>query len=295
MAPLRLVNRYEELAHGQIKASADRWGLSVYPKVRVADIISLDGVGAVGNLKRFGLQSHFDFVVCKDSWTPIYAVEFDGRFHATDVQAARDAKKDELCKRDEFPILRINSRYLGNEFGRMSLLAWIMDVHQMQEAFHDAQAQGGVPADEPFDPFWWMGLTPGEVQFPYMLAGAARDSLHRLHAAGRIADPCSSGFIGYDQNGVMRGMHYIRVTATEAISVRSAMRPQFFPILLSDLLDEILSIQLEAEVRRWLARDVAATPVDEVREAFRKLSKSLELGQSHSYEHADHVRKTVGL
>lgn len=90
---LRIVNRYEEIAHEQIKLSADRWGLSVYPKVRVADVISLDEIGAVGDLRRYGLQSHFDFVVCRDEWEPIYSVEFDGRFHSTPIQKARDNKR----------------------------------------------------------------------------------------------------------------------------------------------------------------------------------------------------------
>jgi hypothetical protein len=285
MTTLRLVNRYEELAHGGIKASADRWGMSVYPKVRVADVISLDGVGAVGELKRFGLQAHFDFVVCKDTWTPIYAVEFDGDFHSTEVQAARDAKKDELCKRAEFPILRINSRYLTHDFGKMSLLAWIMDVHEMQQEFYRIQERGGIAADEPFDPFWMMSTTPWEDRFPYMLAGEARERIRRMSAQGRILDPCSSGFIGYDANDVMRGMHYIRVSATEGVFVQSAMRPQFFPILFSDLLDEILSVQLEAEVRRWLAGRTSSTPLTDVQAEFRRLSSSLKLGQAHSYGH----------
>ncbi|MEN5229745.1 DUF2726 domain-containing protein [Brevundimonas naejangsanensis] len=285
MTILRLVNRYEEIAHGEIQASADRWGMSVYPKVRVADVISLDDVGAVGELKRFGLQGHFDFVVCKDTWRPIYAVEFDGDFHSTQVQAARDAKKDELCKRAEFPILRINSRYLTNEFGKMSLLAWIMDVHEMQEEFHRIQAYGGIAADEPFDPFWLMSTAPGEDRFPYMLAGAARESIRSMNAEGRIIDPCSSGFIGYDADEVVRGMHYIRVSATEGVFVKSAMRPQFFPILFSDLLDEILSFQLEAEVRRWLAGEVPSTPLADIHAEFHRLSESLKLGQSHSYGH----------
>ena len=85
----RLVNRYEEIAHGEIKIAADRWSLSVYPKVRVADVISLNQVGAIGELRRYGLQSHFDFVVCREKWRPIYAVEFDGRFHASSEQRAR--------------------------------------------------------------------------------------------------------------------------------------------------------------------------------------------------------------
>jgi hypothetical protein len=47
---LRLVNRYEEIAHGEIKVAVDRWDLSVYPKVRVADVISLDEVGAISGI-----------------------------------------------------------------------------------------------------------------------------------------------------------------------------------------------------------------------------------------------------
>jgi hypothetical protein len=95
---LRLVNHYEEIAHGEIKAAADRWGLSVYPKVRVADVVPIDELGVVGEMKRYGLQSHFDFVVCRGQWEPDYAVEFDGSYHGTAAQMARDAKKDRLWR-----------------------------------------------------------------------------------------------------------------------------------------------------------------------------------------------------
>jgi hypothetical protein len=137
--------------------------------VRVADVISLDDVGAIGDLRRYGLQSHFDFVVCRDKWDPAYAVEFDGRFHSTPEQMARDAKKDELCQRDDFPILRINSRYHAKEFGSLSLVAWIMDVYEQQEEFYRMQERSVIPPDEPFDPFFMMSTTPGEERFPYWL------------------------------------------------------------------------------------------------------------------------------
>ncbi len=280
---LRLVNRYEEIAHGQIRLSADRWGLSVYPKVRVADVISLDEIGASGNLRRYGLQSHFDFVVCRDKWEPIYSIEFDGRFHSTDVQKARDAKKDELCRRADFPILRINSRYLSKEFGSMSLVAWIMDVFELQEGFYKAQEEGAIPPDEPFDPFFFMGMKPGEERFPYWFSAKPRIKLRRLYEAGKIADPSSSGFIGYDANDVMRGVEYIRVTATEGILVRSAMRPQQFPVILSDLLDEILSVQLAAEVFRWVRGEIGASPLCQLYRQVETIKKSVKLARAHSY------------
>src|SRR4051812_36921225 len=107
---LRLVNHYEEIAYEEIKTAADRWNLSVYLKVRVADVIPLDSLGVVGELKRFALQSHFDFLICRNKWEPDYAVEFDGHYHGVPVQIARDKKKDQLYGLANFPILRINSK-----------------------------------------------------------------------------------------------------------------------------------------------------------------------------------------
>ena len=279
---LRLVNRYEEIAHGEIKAAADRWGLAVYPKVRVADVVDLDAVGAVGELKRFGLQAHFDFVICRDQWEPIYAIEFDGRQHASGVQRLRDEKKDDLCRRSDFPILRINSRYLSKAFGSLSLVAWIMDVYEMQEEFYRMQAQGALPPDEPFDPFFIMG-GPGEEAFPYWFSAKPRLRLQRLHEQGRIIDPSSSGFIGYGPNEVMRGMEYIRVTESTGVYVESAMRPQQFPILLSDLLDEILSVQLVEEVLRWVRGEVGALPMQQIYARSNAMQSGLKMGRMHSY------------
>lgn len=279
----RLVNRYEEIAHGQIKLAADRWGLSVYPKVRVADVISLDEIGASGDLRRYGLQSHFDFVVCRDKWDPVYSIEFDGRFHSTEVQKARDAKKDEMCRRDNFPILRINSSYLSKEFGSMSLVAWIMDVFELQEGFHKAQEEGSIPLDEPFDPFFFMEMESGKERFPYWLSAKPRMKLRKLYEAGKIFDPISSGFIGYDADDVMRGVEYIRVTETEGILVRSAMRPQQFPIILSDLLDEILSVQLTEEVLRWVRGEIGASPLRQIYRHIETVEKSVKLAHAHSF------------
>jgi hypothetical protein len=279
----RLVNRYEEIAHGEIKRSADRWGLSVYPKVRVADVISLDEVGAIGDVRRYGLQAHFDFVVCREEWEPIYAVEFDGRFHTTTIQQERDRKKDDLCERAGFPILRINSRYLSNEFGSLSLVAWIMDVYELQEQFYKMQADGAIPYDEPFDPFFFMNVGLGEERFPYWFSAKPRVRLQYLCKQGRIADPCSSGFIGYDKDDVMRGFEYIRVTDTDGISVRSAMQSQQFPIVFSDLLDEILFVQLSAEVFKWLRGEIKATPMRDIHREAEVMREKLKLARSHSY------------
>lgn len=279
---LPLVNDYEEITHDELKPIADHWDLSVYTKVRVADVISLDHVGATGELKRFGLQSHFDFLVCRDRWQPIFAVEFDGRFHSTNIQKIRDSKKDELCRRANLPILRINSRYLNRRFGSMSLLAWIVDVHELERVFSEAQELGNIPADEPFDPFFFSSLENGTERFPYWFSAKPLIRLHKLYDAGKIADRGPTGFIGRDKAGVVRGVEYIRVTENDGILVRSAMRPQQFPVQLNDLFGEILLVQLEQEVQQWLAGEIQPVSLVHLNELVSKTRASLKISRSHS-------------
>lgn len=279
----RLVNRYEELTHSEISERAERWGLSVYPKVRVADAINLDALGVAGELKRYGLQAHFDFLVCRERWQPEYAVEFDGRFHSSEKQARRDAKKDKLCELASLPILRINSNYLSPRFGSMSLLAWIMDVYELQRGFDEHQAEGAIPPDEPFDPFFFMGVEPEEDRFPYWLSARSRVRLQRLHEKGAISDPISSGFIGYDADEVMRGIEWIRVSNDAGVYVRTAMRPQQFPLHFGDLLDEILSVQLTARVEEWLRGEASSLKLSDIDRIVREMSSSLKMSRAHSY------------
>lgn len=286
MYKMRLVDRYEEIAYGEVRAAADRWGLSVYPKVRVADVISLDAIGATGEIRRYGLQAHFDFIICSNHWDPVYAIEFDGRSHSASKQVVRDAKKDKLCDRACLPILRINSRYLTKEFGNLSLLTWIMDVYELQKGFYAAQERGEIPDNEPFDPFLLMSVSANEEPFPYWLSAKPRIKLQNLHKQGHLLDRGTSGLIGYDdKNGVMKGIEYIRVTAAQGIMVQSAMRPQQFPIILSDLLAEILSVQLTERVVGWLRGEVKAMPMGQIYSIAKSMRVGLRCVQAHSYGH----------
>jgi hypothetical protein len=280
---LRLVNRYEEIAHGEIKVAADRFGLAVYPKVRVADVIDLDEVGAIGDLKRYGLQAHFDFIICRDSWNPAYAIEFDGHYHTTPQQQARDAKKDQLCKAGGLPILRINSNHLTKAFGRLTLLGWLIDVAELQLAFDAEQEAGRISWEEGFDPLNLMSTTPGEDQFPYWISARAGARLERLHKQGRIAHPMGSGFFGRDANDVYRGMQLIAVTEAEGVYVTTAMRRQQFPAPFGELLSEILSVELTDRVDRWLADGVGAEPLEAIYRRAADMRPALRLGGAHSY------------
>jgi hypothetical protein len=126
-------------------------------------------------------------------------------------------------------------------------------------------------------------MEPGKERFPYWLSAKPRIKLRRLYEAGKIFDPSSSGFIGYDAENVMRGVEYIRVTETAGILVRSAMRPQQFPIILSDLLDEILSVQLAEEVHRWVRGEIRASPLRQIYRHIETIEKSITLARAHSF------------
>lgn len=163
----------------------------------------------------------------------------------------------------------------------MSLLAWLMDVYELQLGFEEQQANGSIPADEPFDPLSFTSLDPesGEL-FPYWFSAKPRIRLRQLYESGTISEPVASNFIGRDANGVMRGMEYIRLTNSAGLYVRTAMRPQNFPLCLSDLLDEILSVQLADRVFGWLCGEVKAVPLARVYSLVETMRQKLTIGSS---------------
>ncbi|MFZ3005387.1 MAG: DUF2726 domain-containing protein [Phenylobacterium sp.] len=278
----RLLDKYEELVHAEVQAVAARFDLSVFPKVRVADVLEPETLGVTGALKSYALASHFDFVICRNKFDTAYAIEFDGASHAAPKQIERDAKKDRLCQIGDFPLLRINSQHLSKRFGPMSLLAWLMEVHEMQLAFYEAQTRGEISPDEDFDPFWLMSMDPGEARFPYSFAAKARYKLQVLKKRGKIVDGHSSGFVGRGTDGVLHGYNFIRVTPETAITVKSSMRPHRFPAPLMELLDEILAVLLTEEVDLYLAGQIGALPVAEVVKRWTSLRSGLSMGSTHT-------------
>lgn len=277
---LRLLNRYEEIVFDQISTVGRKYGLSVYPKVRVADVVDLDALQIDYSHKSFGLRAHFDFLIARD-YRPLYAIEFDGPSHAAAVQQERDKKKDRLCKLEGLPILRINGRHLAEDYGTLTLIAWIMETYEMQCGFHEAQEIGQIPADEIFDPFSLMEFEEGKITHPLWLSRSHRLEMRRLHKQGRLQDFASSGLIGENFAGTMRGFEYIRVNATHGLSVETAMRPQQFPILFSDLLGEILVIQLMSRISAYLAGEASLEPLSCIYDRIELIQAQYRMRCSH--------------
>lgn len=279
----RLVDRYEQMTHAAVKPIADRFALSIFPKVRVADVIDPDEVGAAGDLKTYALKAHFDFVVCRNHWDPVYAIEFDGASHASNRQRERDAKKDELCKRDNLPILRIHSAHLTTAYSHLTLLGWLVEVAEMKRAFDVEQEAGRISRAEDFDPFFLMSMEPGEPRFPYWISGLPRVRIERLHKRGLIHQPCGSGFFGLTDDKLYRGAEMIAVTPKVAILVRGEMRDQNFPAPFGDLLSEILSVRLADRVQHWVQSGQGGRPIESVYVEADGLMSGLQLRGRHSY------------
>ena len=90
----RLLNQSEEITYARLSAVCEREGAHVYPKVRLADIFPIAHSGVSDEDYRFSLQGHFDFTVTNKDYDPLFAVEFDSRFHRPREQRARDERKD---------------------------------------------------------------------------------------------------------------------------------------------------------------------------------------------------------
>jgi hypothetical protein len=79
----KIVNRQEEAAYRELQNLAAEYGYDVHVKIRLADVLRIEGSGIEDAFYTFALQSHFDFLVCDVRQDPLFAVEFDGPTHGS--------------------------------------------------------------------------------------------------------------------------------------------------------------------------------------------------------------------
>jgi Protein of unknown function (DUF2726) len=277
-----LVNQYEQATFGEIQRMVDGLGLTVWIKVRVADVLPIDRRRTPPELFSYGLKSHFDFLICRDM-QPEYAVEFDGPYHRRPEQALNDRKKNALCKTHGFPLLRIDSRHIERKYQQMSLLAWIMEVRETEIAFDEAQRKGLIPYDEPFDPLSiWRA---GDRLHPFWLSRHARVRWQSLAESGQIRDMCSSGG-QWHHDETMYGIEFIRVTRQHGIHVATWMRLQDFPEM-PTLFEEMLCIRLDEQLDLYFAGKRSLEPLAEINAKVKRFDTQYKMGRRHSFSRGD--------
>ncbi len=245
--------------------------------MRVADVLEIEGSGISDELFRYALQAHFDFVVCDAEKIPQFAVEFDGPSHRDKAQVERDNLKDTLCKKLEFPILRINSNHLTKKYKSYSLLGWFVEHWFLTQAFYDCQEKGYIPLDEPYDPMMIMSISGHSVEWPMWLSSRLRIKVQKLQKEGKIRDWIIPHWVGVDQKGHYFGLSWIRINDTEAVMVEARMRKQLFPVSESELLIEILAFLVCEKLEAVLSGKESALSVSEVTRALNAAAANYEI------------------
>lgn len=251
----RLLNRYEEVTYDALMRVSEANGARVFPKVRVADVFPLEKSGVSNAHYGYGLRSHFDFLVTDHDYQPLFSVEFDGPLHKTsEAQKQRDALKNDLCEHFSHGLLRINSKYLTPAYRGLDLLTYFVDAWFLERAFSDAQKDGTVPDDEPFDMTFLYSVGDKERKWPYWLSIDIQTALEKLHKAGRVGQMAPSHYIGTDGQGNYRCMAWLVMDAQHVLAVSTGMRAQRFPAVdEGDLVGMLAMFDLYPKVESALA------------------------------------------
>jgi hypothetical protein len=141
----KLSNRGEAFVHELLALAAARHKAEIYRKVRIGDVVDIDALGP-GKLRSLGFTGHFDFVVTDEHHNPQFAIEFDGGGH----DPKNDHLKDEICRRADLALFRLDPGSSRLQIKQASFVAFLVDVWFYAQAFFRMQAEGSIPANEPF-------------------------------------------------------------------------------------------------------------------------------------------------
>jgi Protein of unknown function (DUF2726) len=120
------------------------YGLRVSAKMRLQDVIPIRNSGISDEWFRFGVASHFDFVVL-DGQSCVLAVELDGPHHAEPDQMRRDRIKNALSTRFKLPLIRIGGKDLA-ECPMLGIERWA-DLHYASRLVSQVERSDSVVSD----------------------------------------------------------------------------------------------------------------------------------------------------
>lgn len=181
-----VMTRAELAPDRAIRAAANKYGAETLVKVRVADALAVDGSGLPNDIYGYALRAHFDFLVVEGAQRmPQFAVEFDDPSHERPEVAARDQKKDMICRSLGLPLLRIDSTFLRRA-REATIVGWLIEVWFTEQAFYRVQDEGQIPEDEPFMYFSVLEPAADGRWRSLALDAEARLELARAHAEGLL-------------------------------------------------------------------------------------------------------------
>lgn len=249
----KVLNLHEAATELRLRDVCERHGARVFTKVRLADVLPIEGSGLADTEYRFALMAHLDFLIADAQHDPLFAVEFDGPSHTSEEQAARDETKDALCDRFNLPLLRINSNYLHAKYRNMDLLSWFVEVWFAARWFDEAQRAGEIPHDDIFMPIAMISLPGRKERHPLWLSAPIRNKVQKLYFDERVKAMIPSVFIGKDSQDTYRALAYLQVTDDAGVVAETGMRSQRFPVSRAQALDELVIFDLYERLDSVLA------------------------------------------
>jgi hypothetical protein len=279
----RLLNQHEEITHETLASVCTREGASIFSKVRLADILPIEGSGLSDADFEFALKSHLDFTVADKNLQPLFAVEYDGRTHQNEKQQQRDARKNRLCEQFGLPLLRINSKYLRKTYRGMDLLSWFVETWFAAQAFAEAQEHGYIPFDEPFMGSSFITIPGRKERHPLWLSVDSRIQIRRLSMTGKCSDPIPSHIVGADEEDNCHAIGWCRVTPDTVVWVKTAMRAQLFPVSTSEALSEIVIHDLYRKLVAVIEAQDRAVPLSQFKPVLAQFKTKYQLRQAGIY------------
>lgn len=240
----KIFNPPEKETYGLLLKVCKARGCQVFPKIRIADVFSIDRSGISDSEYEYALKAHFDFLIADENDDPQFAVEFDGNYHLTTEQRQRDSIKDSLIERFNFPLLRVGFQEITNKYRDLDLLTYFVEIWYTSQAFLDAQEQGLVPFDEIFDPFSILCVPDRKGHFPYWLSLNARAAMKKLYESSKISEPIPTVYVGLDKEGRYHGLSIVKINDENCVSSQFSIKSQHFPIILSNVIEDVLVCDL---------------------------------------------------
>lgn len=259
----KLVNTHEAVAKRILIVSAGRNSATVYPKVRIADVLNIERSGISNDQYSYALKAHFDFVVTDENEMPLFAVEYDGPTHFDDETIRRDLMKNELCERLGLPLARVRDEHIFKQARGIDYLTWLSEFHFAFEELVKAQQSGSFPEDEWPDPMLIVSHPHVDGHFPLFISGPARVSLRKMCTSKSINEAIPMVLRGDDRAGRTNVLLLLQLNDGSIVCTQSAMYLRQFGLSPAEAAEEVAIVNLEAVVREHLnAKRPGMSPQD---------------------------------
>lgn len=99
----KLLTNNELNFYYKLKYITDKYNFFIFPKVRLADIITTHNYSDFNRIK----SKHIDFTICDQNTKPILFIELDDSTHNNIKNKENDAKKDYIMQTLSIAIIRV--------------------------------------------------------------------------------------------------------------------------------------------------------------------------------------------